>query len=528
MKRILALLLTMALVLGLFSGCGTEEEQAYVPTGDAILLEGQDPEDLLREEEEEQVMTLAYCPDRSMNPLIGNNHNNRVLFSLMYQGLFAVDAYNNTTPILCSAYQVSPDNMKYTFYVDDTATFSDGTPVTIEDVLASYEAAKTSNYYKGRFTHILAMSITEDGGISMILNTGYQNLPILLDIPIVKASEVEADFPLGTGPYAFSQGVSGAHLTRVVHWWSETEIPARSRVISLVEAADDAQVRDEFQFGDVSLVCTNPLAGNYAEYSCDYELWDVQNGVFLYLGCNVTYSEFFEDYDLQKVLTYAIDRNTINEKFYRGNGKVTTIPCSPDSPYYSSTLVMDYRYDPMKFIDLISDYKIPENKDGEDLKLRLLVNCDDSSRLRTARYIANTLTEYGLPCGTLEYSQNTSPTYEEVLRAQNFDLHLGQTKLPPTMDLSEFYRHYGNLNWGGITDLTIYETCMESLADSGNYYNLHKMVADSGKVIPILFGYNAVYARRGMFENLSPSRDNAFYYSIGKTMNSIKIATVYD
>ena len=88
-KRMLAALLSAAMLLGLLTGCGTKEEQPYVPTGDALLMEGQDPEDLLPPEEDNETLVLAYYPNRSMNPLIGNNFTNRVLFSLMYQGLFA-------------------------------------------------------------------------------------------------------------------------------------------------------------------------------------------------------------------------------------------------------------------------------------------------------------------------------------------------------------------------------------------------------------------------------------------------------
>ena len=43
MKRILSLLLCFCLIAGLFSGCG-EDPEAYVPTGDALVLDGQDPE----------------------------------------------------------------------------------------------------------------------------------------------------------------------------------------------------------------------------------------------------------------------------------------------------------------------------------------------------------------------------------------------------------------------------------------------------------------------------------------------------
>lgn len=530
MKKRIALLLALTLLLSLFSGCAREEEgDAYTPTGDALFMEGDSVEEYLAEEEETQVLTLAYNPDRSMNPLIGNSHNNRVLFSLMYQGLFAADSQNNVTPILCSAYQITPDNMIYTFYVDENARFSDGSPVTANDVLASYQAAQNSNYYKGRFTHVTRIELKEDGGITFTLGTPYQNFPLLLDVPIVKASEVEADFPVGSGPYVFSESSSGAQLNKLANWWAGVEIAATAETIALVEAVDDAQIRDEFQFRDVGLVCANPLAGGYADYRCDFERWMVENGVLLYLGCNVTYSDAFLDNDnLARTITYAIDREYINDMFYRGHGQVATLAASPGSPYYSESLAEKYKYDSMKFIDTISSIKLPEDDDGKERKLRLLVNTDDSARLRTARYIAEQLTEFGLPCGTLEYSATTNPTYEVVLRAQNYDLYLGQTKLPPTMDLSEFFRPYGNLTWGGLTNFDIYNLNKEALANAGNYYNLHEKVAESGYIVPILFGNFAVYATRGLFEGLAPSRDNVFYYTLGKTMKDIQIATVYD
>ena len=177
----------------------------------------------------------------------------------------------------------------------------------------------------------------------------------------------------------------------------------------------------------------------------------------------------------------------------------------------------------MKFVDAISGYDLPDVKNRQSEKMLILVNCDDSARLRTARYLAQHLTSLGVPTGTLEYGGSTSVTYEEVLRAGNFDLYLGQTKLPPTMELTAFFRGWGNLGFGGITDGTLYNMTKEALANSGNYYNLNQMVAEDGKVIPVLFGANCVYAERGQFLDFAPSRDNVFFYTLGKTMSSAKI-----
>jgi hypothetical protein len=145
--------------------------------------------------------------------------------------------------------------------------------------------------------------------------------------------------------------------------------------------------------------------------------------------------------------------------------------------------------------------------------------------LRIAHEIANTFTEFGLP---FEVVECITTKFESEIRNGNYDLYLGMTKLSANMDLSPFFAPYGNLSRNGISDEVTYALCLESLANQGNYYNLHKAVADEGRIIPIaVFGY-AVYATRGLLTDLTPSRDNVFAYSLGKTMESIRIPTDYN
>ena len=217
MKKILSLLLVLSLTLGLFSGCGNAiDNSAYEATGDAILMEGEEPEDIVVEEEAQE-LTLAYYPDRKLNPLFGSDYTNRILMSLMYQPLFAVDNNKNVTPILAGKYQVSANSRNVTVWLDEKATFSDGSPVTPNDVIATYQQAKLNDYYMYRFSHLLDIILTEDGtGVVFQLDTAYSNFMLLMDVPIVKASEVEAELPLGTGPYVFADSASGAALPSAV------------------------------------------------------------------------------------------------------------------------------------------------------------------------------------------------------------------------------------------------------------------------------------------------------------------------
>lgn len=520
MKRLIPILLCAALLVGLLSGCVVENSGTYLPTGNALVMEGQDPDSVNPTQSEVQELTLVYYPDEPLNPLTSNDYTNRVLFSLVYQGLFSVDSGCEAHPMLCQNYRVSPDNKTWTFYITD-ATFSDGTTLTIYDVLASLEAAKESKYYSGRFIHVREMALSDDGGIVIKMDTAYEDLPLLLDIPIVKESEVEAAIPLGTGPYALEDSLTGAHLRKVFSWWCSASVAATDESITLVVGESPSQIRDEFEFYDVGLVCADPYSDNYADFRGDFELWEIDNGVFLYLACNVKYSQngIFSDTSVRSLLTYAIDREALIAKNYNGFAKAATLPASPSSPYYSATLAENYAYDPVKFMAGLSSHS------SVTTSLRLLVNKDDTMRLRTARSIAEMLTDLGLPTET--YEQSTNGYYTAIQRG-DYDMYLGQTKLSPNMDLSAFFGPWANISYNGISDTPIYNLCLDALDNHGNYYNLHKAVAEDGRIVPILFAGYAVYATRGLLSDLSPSRDNVFFYTRNWTMADAQLETIYE
>ena len=117
----------------------------------------------------------------------------------------------------------------------------------------------------------------------------------------------------------------------------------------------------------------------------------------------------------------------------------------------------------------------------------------------------------------------TTAKFTEHLIWGEYDLYLGQTKMSPNMDLTPYFKQYGSLNYGGMTDTTIHAMAREALANSGNYYNLHEMVMEDAQLIPILFRSYAVYATRGLVTELTPARDNLFFYTLERTMADAQI-----
>ena len=510
MKRIWALTLCLALFAGLL-GCDIEKGP-YMPTGDGLYDDSFTQPSTTRPQNKEQSLALTYYPEESLNPYQATDYTNRVLMPLVYQGLFQVDSKYNAVPILCSGYRTSRDLKTYTFYLED-ATFSDGSAVTAADVVASLQAAKESQRYKGRLGYISAITVTDDGGVEIKLSTSYENLPLLLDIPIVKADQVSAERPLGTGPYYYEERLTGLYLLRRTDWWCSADLIVTASYIPLIQAESNAQIRDNFEFGAVSLVCTDPGSPYYVDFHSDYELWACENNVFLYIGCNDK-STVFSNKALRQALTHAIDREKLVETYYLGFAQATTLPASPNSPQYHKVLASQYGYEAAVFAQAVADAQL------EGTAVTLLVHKGDSRRVLVAKAIAQMLTDCGL---TVTVSAQSGSEYTRALKNGNFDLHLGQTTLSANMDLSAFYSTSGALCYGGMSDAAILAICKEALANSGNYETLYRMVMDDAMLCPVLVRSYAIYVQRGLFDHFTPVRDNLFGYSLGKTLESIRL-----
>jgi peptide/nickel transport system substrate-binding protein len=396
----------------------------------------------------------------------------------------------------------------YTFYLE-AAAFSDGSALTAQDVVSTYKAAQKSGYYAGRLNHMKSISVGADGAVVITLDTPMENLPLLLDIPIVKDGQTQAAFPLGTGPYTLQSTPEGMFLRRQAGWWCSAPLRVTAASMQLLEASSQLELRDLFEREELALVFSDPGSDEYVDFRGDYEPWESENGLFLYIGVNKK-SKIFAKEAIRTALTHAIDRDMLVKKYFRGYAYSATLPASPSSPWYDDKLAGRYGYNGEAFKTAVTEAGLEKNE------IVLLVNKDDSRRLRTAWAIRDMLTEGGLK---VTMSEQNSKDFLKALKDGEYDLYLGQTKLSANMDLSEFFKENGALSYGGLKDVTLHFMSLEAMANSGNYYNLHKQIMEEGWLCPILFRSYAIYCKRGAFNGLNPARDNLFCYSLGKTMS---------
>ncbi len=163
----------------------------------------------------------------SLNPFsvrgnVARNLRERVFESLLernYDEAFAL------YPLLAEKVFTPADRSYVTFTLNPAAKFSDGTPVTTDDVAFSWETLRAKGrpnhrYYYARATHI---SRPSDNTITFHFDpaTADREIPLIIGLmPILpkhiyEARNIQAatlDFPIGSGPYIVEKITPGAQV----------------------------------------------------------------------------------------------------------------------------------------------------------------------------------------------------------------------------------------------------------------------------------------------------------------------------
>ncbi|MBQ6431359.1 MAG: ABC transporter substrate-binding protein [Oscillospiraceae bacterium] len=500
MKKLIALLLALTLLL-----CACASQEASAPTAGTVeSTEATEETQIVpQKKDKSEGFGLSYLPEYGVNPYTCHATVNRVLISLLYEGMFTVNNQFRAEPVLCESFKMYNEGRSYVFTIDPTAKFSDGSPVTAKDVEACIDAGRASGIYMERLSHIDYYTVQEDGTLLIHVETPYENLPLVLDLPIVKASTVNDPFPIGSGPYV----IAGESLVRNTNWNGVAAPAIDLDTIRLSSCESTGDLRDNFEFGSTDLIYCDPNSPASVGYRCDYEVWEAPTTILHYIGFNL-YSGYFANDTLRRAVTYAIDREDIASKIYGGFALPSVLPCSPYSDLCDPKLEEAYGFAPAKFDAGLKDSRVLVSEEYEYHQGIFLVCSDDPTRVEAAEYIAQVLNDAGL---RIVVSAVDHDTYMKKLDKGDFDLYYGETRMAANFDLKEFFSKYGNLMYGSIKDSALVDMCYSALESTGKYVDLSARVMEQAPICAVVFKSYAIYVTRGKLVNITPSVDNAFH-----------------
>lgn len=487
-NRILSLLLAGVMALGL-TACGASNAGAAADeTGSAAVSTESASSDTAASGE--KIINVGVTNTiGSINPLLLNGGEiNKYATGLMFLPLMELDADLNFEGMLADSI-TTEDNKNFIVHIDDAATWSDGTPVTADDVvytalrLASPVIGNTAMMYYV-FEGVGDDGFVEEGAESIdgiqkvddktVQFTTKEEMPIttfensyaryLLTLPkhvIEQYSEEElstADWfnhpDVVSGPFIVTDFDVDHYISYEAnkdYWKGAPKIDKLN-----IKIVDGSQLYAGLQSGEIDI--TQQTMSDIPQE--DYESVEALDNVDVVYGSPVTNQSVFiqtknvPDVKVRQAMLYAIDRQQILEELLNGHGEIVDGFLSSASPFYDESLT-PVSYDPEKAKALLEE----AGWDGSQT-IRFYVNSGDSTFVNAASIIAAEWAAVGIKA---EIQTVDFATLMSVAGTEDYDVLAVQYTYAPVDPYPDVaWLLGGEGSWTGYSNDTLNEALTKS------------------------------------------------------------------
>jgi peptide/nickel transport system substrate-binding protein len=230
----------------------------------------------------------------SLNPFIRKGTAPWGVNAHVYETLMgrSIDEPFTLYGLLAESVDVAPDRSWVEFTLREGARFSDGSPVTIADVMWSYETLGTFGHpkYHSAWQQVETMAQTGPRSLRFTFNSDNRELPLLMGMrPVLKKAQWEGRafdesgfdvLPIGSSPYAIEAFTPGRSISfkRNPDYWGK-DIPFMAGKANLDEIryeffGDGDVVFEAFKAGEINTY----REGNAARWEAQYDFPAVNEG----------------------------------------------------------------------------------------------------------------------------------------------------------------------------------------------------------------------------------------------------------
>lgn len=275
--------------------------------------------------QDSDTLTLAQPWDiATPDPVIDNGLYSVNVFHGLFDQLVAIDPSGSLAPRLATEWSANEDGTEWTFTLRDDATFHDGSPVTADDVVFSFQAILDNEKSLNRiYTNNITTMTAAEGSVTFQLTSPDAAFPRLAYyisiVPEAAYTELGATgfaaAPVGSGPYSFAAWTPGVALELQAnpdYWGGE---PAVKKV--MIEPVADAEARlNGLLSSTLDLVSLSPAQQGTAEGASGHTVKEVVSNQLVYLGFNT--DGLLASPELRKAISMAVDRQTIIDTVLAG------------------------------------------------------------------------------------------------------------------------------------------------------------------------------------------------------------------
>ncbi|MDQ3193713.1 MAG: ABC transporter substrate-binding protein, partial [Bacteroidota bacterium] len=453
----------------MFASCGRKKDTTAINENATFQLTELARPDTKDATTGDWVIKQEMSDAEKLNPTVTNDASASGIYIYIFESLIDInrETYEITPLIAKSVPVVSDDHLSYTFDIKEEVKFSDGHPLTAEDIIFTVKTIKNpftdaqalrnyvddvksvemvdGNKYKVRFNmakpyfravyslgsiaitpkHILDKDGMNDKFTWEDLTAAQKSLDpkkyadMQTYAEFLNSQEVSRDakYLVGSGPYLFDKWITGQSITlkRNDNYWNKKEIPNFPAKLvfktiqdqnAAVVAAKNKEVDQMFVIQPVDFV---ENVKNPEQFNLKKAL--VTEPTYTFIAWN-NKNPLFADKKVRWALSYAVDRQSIIDKIVYGMGTPVSSPVFIKSKYYNNDLPV-IKYDPEKAKQLLTEagWKDTEGDgildkviDGKKTDFKFtFVNNNNPKRKKVMLIVIEQLKQLGIQADLQEY-----------------------------------------------------------------------------------------------------------------------------
>ena len=464
-SRFIALVLSLALAVGMLAGCSGGGETA-APEGTSAQTEaagGSETAGGSGSTDEVPTLRLASLAGSTSDKIDTSWKNHTLQTTLLFRTLFLADSDLQTVqPDLAESYELSDDGLVYTIKMKDGLKWSDGEDLTAEDVAfsikANLKASVTNGIYTTAFMYIEGAQEWKDGAddlsgltvdgntITITLTTPYATfIPVLAQFDILPEHVLRDVDPLEmhnnefwskpvcSGMYMVEEHNAGNYYIMVPNPYYEGEAPKIQRIINywVTDMVTTAQA------GNLDYYTTNnPEEISQFNAMASMEKIPIDILFYRYFICNMSgvdgnENPVMQDVRVREAILHAIDREALAASLFPDLATVVNSGVLNSDPEYNG---VTYEYDPELARQLLEEANFDFSK-----PLRILYYYSDQVSIDFMDAVAYYLNQIGVQT---EITQTSTGTVD-MFQTRDYDIAY---KGLSAFAVNEWYGEYQSTN----------------------------------------------------------------------------------
>ncbi len=399
----------------------------------------------------------------SLNPYLGGGTINTaevadlLFLRLLVERPDAEDHPPTLEPRLAERWEVSDDQRTVTFHLRPGVTWSDGQPVTAEDVRFTWQAQVDSQvawdaaYYKDGITDV---EVVDPLTVRFHLERPVANLLLRLNEGVILPKHAWGALPFAewrtkgdffrehmvvAGPYKLAAWVPQQELVLERNErYFDPERPYIDRLVLRI-VADQASLLTQALAGDLDFVAGVTINDvPKVEASPRLKLDSYWTRAYTFVAWNLK-NPLFASADVRRALTLALDRQSIAEVTYRRFGRVACSPIVSNFWAHDRTL-QPLPYDPQQAKQILAAAGWGDvngdgilDKDGRPFAFELSTNVGNPQRADAAAMIQEQLKRVGIAASPRFINFNV---LVERSKKGEYDAMIMRWSMPTDLDLS--------------------------------------------------------------------------------------------